>query len=59
MAGIASITASCIDVMDRVCVDVCEVQCICEFDAAEGVPLSDVDRERWCGRWPPDVETVC
>ena len=43
MAGIAIITESCIEVKDRACVDVCPVQCIYEFDAANGVLFSEVE----------------
>lgn len=34
MPGLAVITEACMDVKDRACVDVCPVQCIYEFDAA-------------------------
>ena len=39
MPGVAIITESCIDTKDRACVDVCPVQCIYEFDAANNVLL--------------------
>ena len=41
MAGLAIITEACIDVKDRACVDVCPVQCICEFDAARNILFSE------------------
>ena len=43
MPGIAIITESCIDTKDRACVDVCPVQCIYEFDAANNVLFSEVE----------------
>jgi Fe-S-cluster-containing hydrogenase component 2 len=43
MTGIAIITEACIDVKDRACVDVCPVQCIYEFDAANNVLFSEVE----------------
>jgi NAD-dependent dihydropyrimidine dehydrogenase PreA subunit len=43
MSGIAIITEACIDVKDRACVDVCPVQCIYEFDAANNVLFSEVE----------------
>ena len=43
MAGLAIITEACIDVKDRACVDVCPVQCIYEFDAANNVLFSEVE----------------
>ena len=43
MAGIAIITEACIDVKDRACVDVCPVQCIYEYDAANDVLFSEVE----------------
>jgi ferredoxin len=42
VSGIAIITEACIDVKDRACVDVCPVQCIYEFDAANNVLFSEV-----------------
>jgi formate hydrogenlyase subunit 6/NADH:ubiquinone oxidoreductase subunit I len=41
MTGIAIITEACIGVKDRACVDVCPVQCIYEFDAAQNVLVSE------------------
>ena len=41
MSGIAIITEACIDTKDRGCVDVCPVQCIYEFDAANNVLFSE------------------
>jgi Fe-S-cluster-containing hydrogenase component 2 len=41
MAGLAIITEACIGVKDRACVDVCPVQCIYEFDAANNVLVSE------------------
>ena len=41
MSGIAIITEACIDVKDRACVDVCPVQCIYEFDAAQRSLVSE------------------
>ncbi len=41
MAGLAIITEACIAVKDRACVDVCPVQCIYEFDAANNVLFSE------------------
>ncbi|MDO9176391.1 MAG: 4Fe-4S dicluster domain-containing protein [Actinomycetota bacterium] len=41
MAGVAIITEACIGVKDRACVDVCPVQCIYEFDAAQNVLVSE------------------
>jgi ferredoxin len=35
MSGVAVITEACIGTKDRACVDVCPVQCIYEYDAAE------------------------
>ena len=41
MSGIAIITEACIDTKDRACVDVCPVQCIYEYDVANGVLFSE------------------
>lgn len=41
MTGVAIITEACIDVKDRACVDVCPVQCIYEFDPAQGLLISE------------------
>ena len=41
MPGIAIITEACIDVKDRVCVDVCPVQCIYEFDPSQNALVSE------------------
>lgn len=41
MAGVAIITEACIGTKDRACVDVCPVQCIYEYDAAENVLFSE------------------
>ena len=41
MAGVAIITEACIGTKDRACVDVCPVQCIYEFDAANNVLVSE------------------
>lgn len=41
MSGIAIITEACIDTKDRACVDVCPVQCIYEYDPAEGVLFAE------------------
>jgi ferredoxin len=41
MSGLAIITEACIGVKDRACVDVCPVQCIYEFDAAQNVLVSE------------------
>jgi Fe-S-cluster-containing hydrogenase component 2 len=41
--GIAVITEACIDTKDRACVDVCPVQCIYEYDAAQGVLVSEAE----------------
>ena len=41
MSGIAIITEACIDTKDRACVDVCPVQCIYEFNAADDVLFSE------------------
>ncbi len=43
MPGIAVITEACIDTKDRACVDVCPVQCIYEYDAAQGILVSEVE----------------
>jgi Fe-S-cluster-containing hydrogenase component 2 len=43
MAGLAIITEACIDVKDRACVDVCPVQCIYEFDAAQNRLFSEAE----------------
>ena len=37
MPGVAVITEACIDVKDRVCVDVCPLQCIYEFDPQKNI----------------------
>ena len=41
MSGLAIITEACIGVKDRACVDVCPVQCIYEYDPAQGVLISE------------------
>jgi ferredoxin len=41
MSGIAIITEACIGTKDRACVEVCPVQCIYEFDAANNVLFSE------------------
>jgi ferredoxin len=41
MAGLAIITEACIGVKDRACVDVCPVQCIYEYDAANSRLISE------------------
>jgi len=43
VAGLAIITEACIDVKDRACVDVCPVQCIYEYDAAENLLFSEAE----------------
>lgn len=41
MADVAIITEACIGTKDRACVDVCPVQCIYEFDPAQGILRSE------------------
>lgn len=41
MSGVAIITEACIGTKDRACVDVCPVQCIYEYNAADGVLVSE------------------
>lgn len=41
MAGLAIITEACIDTKDQACVDVCPVQCIYQYDAANNVLFSE------------------
>lgn len=41
MTDVAIITEACIGTKDRACVDVCPVQCIYEYDAAQGVLFSE------------------